>query len=278
MESDNILVRCPAGHELQAARADLGKLLSCPVCGQKFSPGGVGPPQARAAGRPATLSSADGTLPRPVSVPRFTVWMVVLWLVFEVASGFNAFIQMSAPANPQAANPASLLMGCFTVMVGVAAVVLQLMWIHRIHSDALRGRGYREVSPGSALGLSFIPAFNFIWTAWTMKKLARFAASGAPSENPAADEGVRAGTVCLFFGIIEALRTCVEILLGGVVAFNSFTQAGAGGPVDPLATAGPGFHVAVAVMATIGLIATIVYAWAVLKVQKSLYRFLGAAS
>ena len=42
----------------------------------------------------------------------------------------------------------------------------------------LRARGYREVSPGLALGLSFIPLFNWIWTGWTMKKLALFAAGG----------------------------------------------------------------------------------------------------
>lgn len=278
MESDNILVRCPAGHELQAARTDLGKVLSCPVCGQTFSPGGVGPPPARAAGAPAMLSSADGTIARPVSVPTFTVWMVALWVLFEVGCVFSAFAQMSAPANPQATNPASLLAVCFIAVIGVAAIALQLMWIHRIHSDALRGRGYQEVSPGLALGLSFIPVFNLIWTGWTMKKLARFAVSEAPSEVSAADEGVRAGTICLFFGIATALCTCVDTLVGGVVGFNSAMQAGAGGPVDPFATAGPGFHATMAVTSVFSLVATIVYAWAVLKVQKSLYKFLGAAS
>jgi hypothetical protein len=65
MDPNNALICCPAGHSLQASRADLNKVLCCPVCKQTFTPGGGPavqvPPDS--AGGPTLLSYADGTLP-----------------------------------------------------------------------------------------------------------------------------------------------------------------------------------------------------------------------
>jgi hypothetical protein len=206
-------------------------------------------------------------------------WLVGLWIAFEVLATIGNYAQMILGQDPQNPNPSFMLGQCFVILPFVAAVVLQLMWIYRIHADALRARGYREVSPGLALGLSFIPVFNLVWTAWTMKRLATFAAGGGEPPDQGAAETVRASTTCLYFGVAKALSQCLGAVMGLVLMFRSLGSlgpAGPMGPVDPLASAGPGFYAVGAITTLVSLAAVLVYARTVPKVQDSLYRFLGA--
>ncbi len=281
MDPNNTLICCPAGHQLQVVRTDLNKVLCCPVCKQTFMPGGgpaVQAPPGSPAG-PTLLSYADGTLPQPVTRPTYVRWLVGLWIVAEFLTAIGNYAQMAVGQDPQNPNPSFMFGQCFVILPFIAAVVLQLMWIYRIHADALRARGYREVSPGLALGLSFIPVFNLVWTAWTMKRLATFAAGGGEPFAQGAADVVRASATCLYFGVAKALAQCLGVIVGMVVVFRSVGAAGPAGPmgtVDPLASAGPGFHAFSAIITLVGLAAVLVYARTVPKVQDSLYRFLGA--
>jgi hypothetical protein len=209
-------------------------------------------------------------------------WLVGLWIVVEGLGAIVNFTQMiSGGSDPQNPNPLFLSVSCTLVLPYITVMVLQLMWIYRIHADARRARGYREVSPGLALGLSFIPLFNLVWTAWTMKRLATFAASGGESPDHGAAETVRASTVCLYFGVAKALSQCLGGVVGMVVLLRSVGApgpAGPLGPVDPLASAGPGVYALGTITTLVALAAVLVYARTVRKVQDSLYRFLGAMS
>src|SRR5262245_61817727 len=70
----NILTQCPAGHPLQVAAADAGKLLACPVCGTNFTVGG-------GAADAVSLRYADARSPGPITRPTYTGWLLGLWLV-----------------------------------------------------------------------------------------------------------------------------------------------------------------------------------------------------
>jgi hypothetical protein len=281
MHPDNVLIRCPNSHELQAARSDLGKVLSCPVCNTTFSTGAppASPPGPGGMTPPAAIDYAGHASPmllQPVKRPQYVGWLVGLWIAVEVLSTISSFASIIGGVDPM--KPSPLIMGanCFVTLFVIAAIVLQLMWIYRIHDDALRARGYRAVSPGMALGLSFIPVFNYIWTGWTMKKLAEFAASGERSQNAAALDAVRAATICFYFGIALTLTTCIGGAASGIVGFQSAMQAATQGPANPFASAGPGFLVVIAAMTLVRLVSVFVYAWVVKKLHASLYDSLGA--
>ena len=275
------MIRCPAGHELQAAKTDLGKPLCCPVCNQTFTLGGgaaaAPAPNVPASGAPTRLDYADGRIGLPVSRPGYVGWLIGFWIVVVVAGAVYNFASMGLGSDPQNPNPLHIAGSCFVGMGAIVAIVLQLMWIYRIHSDALRARGYREVSPGMALGLSFIPFFNYIWTGWTMKKLASFASGEGALQGVSASEAVRAATLCFGFGIAMATMSCIAGTAGAVVGFQAAMQAGPGGPVDPFATAGSGFYALMVLSNLVSLAATFVYVWAVRKLHHALYDFLGAA-
>ena len=252
MDPNNVLIRCPAGHELQAARDDLGKALSCPVCNITFTPGGV--PEAAAV--PQQLGYASSQLGRPVSRPGYVGWMVGLWVALEILSAINSFTTMTQ--DPMDPSLPMMAVGCFAFLVLIAAVVLQLKWIHRIHQDARQARGYTDVSPGLALGLSFIPFFNLIWTGWTLKKLAAFAAKQASEEASETAEVLRVATTCFYFGIAKAVGGCVGFILGFTVGIQSAMQTAQGvqitGEIDPFAAAGTSFWAATIVLTLVSVV------------------------
>jgi hypothetical protein len=266
---------------LQAARSDLGKVLSCPVCNTTFSTGALPVVSPGVGGMmpPAQIDYAGYASPPPflpVTRPPYVGMLVGLWIAAEILSTINTFVSIFSAADPTEPEPVTMLAGCFIGLIVIAAIVLQLMWIYRIHSDALRARGYRAVSPGLALGLSFIPAFNYIWTGLTMKKLAEFAASGERSHDAKALLAVRAATICFGFGIARAAATCVNGMAGGIVGFQSAMQAGGQQPVNLFASAGSWFYAVMLVMTAVSLASVFVYAWAVRKLHVSLYDHLGA--
>ncbi len=298
MDPNNVLIRCPAGHELQAARTDLGKTLSCPICNMTFtptaadeqtptSPGLTQPsgPQSQPQTPPYTppttpheVGYAGSGLGRPAFRPAYAGWLVGLWIAVTFLSIPLNFMQFSGMQNPQAINPVQTFGSCFLLIIAVPAVVLHLMWIYRIHDDARRTRGYQEVSPGLALGLSFIPMFNYIWTGWTMKKLAAFAAREGDAQFPRSSVGLRAATRCFHIGIAVAVVSCIAGIAGGVIGFQAAMRAAPGSVVNPFADIGPGFWLLMVFSTVLSVVGVFVYAWAVLKVQASLYDYLGAPS
>ncbi len=195
-----VIVQCPKGHELQAAQEHLSATLACPVCGIEFIPQAGGPGPGVQLNAPAALTYAGGDLlTKPVDYPSMTTWMIWLWLVAAIIQ----FLQQTAVAlmGPQGSADPSQLSGpemtilgiafvgsCVTAILILIAFVLQLMWIHRIHTDAKRAGKYQKVSPGLALGLSFVPVIHNIWTAWTLRSLSSFVVEkngGLQGENSA---------------------------------------------------------------------------------------------
>ena len=306
IDPSNVLIRCPNGHDLQAAKPDLLKPLACPVCNVTFTPtapteaGASQTPPTDAAGTPTptTLTYGPPGLGHPISYPAYTNWMLGLWIAFFAC---NAIGQLWQLANPQSVDPnnfpdpglamAALFISCFKMMGGMAAFVLQLMWIYRIHQDALRARNYRAVAPGLAIGLSFVPLFNLIWTAWTMKRLAGFAASGADEgegnedsvgNNRGDSEAVRAAGLCLAAGIAFLLMTCISWSFMGAALMDVAREsqlAGAQGIDQQRMTQQMMDNVPTAIQILLPLVSVagvLIYARAVRRLEASLYPFLGA--
>lgn len=201
MDQNYVIVQCPKGHELQAAREHLTATLACPVCGIEFVPQApAGVATANLPEFPSTMSYA-GTdlLSQPIDYPAVTPWMTWLWMGAGIVQTLQVLALMTVGqptmtvGQPQLTGPLVAVMavvGVMSCLSGIAilvAFVLQLIWIFRIHKDARRARDYRKVSPGLALGLSFVPIIHSIWTAWTLRNLAKFSAEtiGAQGgENP----------------------------------------------------------------------------------------------
>src|SRR5262245_48818753 len=89
----HILTQCPGGHQVQVALEHAGKLLACPVCGATFTAGAAGGTRSPVQftefpmdgtgtiGSPVMLRYADTTARMPVRRPRYTKWMLGLWIV-----------------------------------------------------------------------------------------------------------------------------------------------------------------------------------------------------
>lgn len=224
MDPNNVLIRCPNGHELQAAKADLAKPLACPVCNVTFTPDGGTVPTAMATGMEApgtgggaAVDYARDMLSSPIEYPGYTNWMLGLTVGTYMLTAVFSLLNLGGPDAGDSTTPSmgQMMLPCFSSIAGLAAIVLQLMWIYRIHKDAQRARGYASVSPKLALGLSFIPVFNFVWTAWTMKKLAGFSWREDAAEDSAESRALRATSLCLLAGIALALSNCVTFGLAG---------------------------------------------------------------
>lgn len=297
IDPNNVLIRCPNGHQLQAAKTDLDKPLACPVCNVTFTPSPSGaapeapPVPAGGAGAPETLSyGMPGTpaLQEPVTYPPYTQWMIILWVAVYVLQAINGLYQMANPPdidpqNPFAGQMVSLMVfGCFVGAGTIAAIVLQLMWIYRIHKDARRARNYQAVSPGLAIGLSLIPLFNLIWTPVTMRKLARFATDPDESGGSAGNRAFYAATVCLVAGIAILVTYCAVFSAMLPAYMKGFNNIQALGPqnMDQQALQREimaSIPAAVQIFsAIVPAVAAVIYYWAVRKLEAALYPFLGA--
>lgn len=299
IDPENVLIRCPQGHELQAARADLNKPLACPVCNVTFTPSAAEPGSPPAvlppsptgvegAPAPVTMGYADAMLTKPIAYPGFTNWMLGLWIATTLLNAIFSVITLISPPtiDPQAPNIGmaigSGLFGCVNGGMSLAAVILQLMWIHRVHTDARRAKHYEGVSPGLALGLSFIPIFNYIWTGLTMKKLAAFANTSDREDRRVAEEAVKMTGLCFILGIIYVLTTCITLAImvpPFMEMMKTMTQGG-GQAMDQAAlqkqmTDAIPASVQLLVQA-ITIVGMLVYVFAVRKLEASLYPFLGA--
>lgn len=292
INDDNVLIRCPNGHELQTAKADMHKKLACPICSTIFSPADGQASPGGAAGTmtdPHVLDLAAGRLGQPVTYPAYTNWMLAAWIISTVVqAGGTVFQHISPPQtggqwqNPTAAVGAMGL-SCMLGAIALTAIVMQLMWIYRIHADARRAGQYDGASPGLALGLSFIPAFNYIWTALLMSRLARFSASADAADEPAEAPAIKATKINLVFSFFLGCSCLVTGAYGAKAFLESMRLAmGQGGqPLTPelqrqiteSATPPTAWTIA---SVTLSIIAVCVYAWAVRKMERSLYPRLGA--
>lgn len=111
---------------------------------------------------------------RPLEAPGYTIWLIAFWVMVVAMS----IMQHLAGRGVEGTNPALIILGCVNGVLLVTAVVLQLMWVHRVHQDARTWGGYRDVSPGLALGLAFVPLLGMLWVAWCMLKLAGWYGQG----------------------------------------------------------------------------------------------------
>ncbi len=139
----------------------------------------------------AHLSAAEGYVlaDRPLEAPGYTLWLMACWLMI-VGLGTMRYLAMR---EVDTANMATQILGCFNMVLMIVAVVLQLMWVYRLHRDARTWGGYRDISPGLALGLAFIPMLGMLWVAVCMVKLTNW--YGRP-DLPGPDLSRRAAGTC----------------------------------------------------------------------------------
>lgn len=297
IDPENVIVHCPNGHELQAAREHISQALTCPVCSVEFVPqvkdNAVPPPPTDA----ATLGYAGTELLRqPVEFPGYTSWMLWIWMGLAILQVLNAIV-MPFLVDPEQMKPGQapnvnsglvvfgMAFGCIFLVAFCAAVVLQLMWIFRIHKDAKRSQKYADVSPGLALGMNFVPMACFVWTAWTMRKLSTFVASFDKADQPDVANRIAASETatrsCFISSIVITLFWCVVMSVFIVAIYGAFQNAmGPGGNFDQakyqqeVNSAMPPWSQMAGPI--IGLVGTVIYFNAVRKLEAALYPFLGA--
>ncbi len=176
-----------------------------------------------------------------------------------------------------------IFVGCGVLIALTTAIVMQLMWIYRIHRDARNGGGYDRISPGLALGLTFIPFFNYLWTGVAIKKLAAFA--DERSSQMATNQVTPIANICMLFGIIVLLTNCTSLSITGsawLKVLPDMQAAGSSGMSSPamqqkiMASMPSWLPMWDIVEKIISLVAVIVYFKTVLKLENVLYPALGA--
>ncbi|MCA9257428.1 MAG: hypothetical protein KDA33_17395 [Phycisphaerales bacterium] len=293
-DSNYVIVHCPKGHELQAAHEHLTATLSCPVCGIEFVPQSSGPAAGMAPpSRPdsAGLSYAGGTLAKPVEYPGITtamLWLFLMSSIFMLAGTILSFlmkdtlIAIQSGSTDQMAKAVPIgAAACVGSVCWLVAIVLQLIWVYRIHTDAQQAGGYEEVSPGLAIGLTFIPWFNYIWTGIAMRKLARFAdGSRGPGAAATGVSAVAATTRCLYAGILLGVGNFSVAMYNGVKQMSAMQAAmsNSGKPTpEQLAEQYGGSSMSITIgAAALSLVCVLVYFASVRKLEASLYPALGA--
>ncbi|HWL95133.1 MAG TPA: hypothetical protein VNT79_16555 [Phycisphaerae bacterium] len=296
IDPDYVLLRCPHGHDLQAARTDLGKELACPVCNAVFatSPGDAGPPPPPASGADQVgyATSTDVRILPRAKFPGYTTWMLALWIA---VFGWITLRVIWNTLDPTIADPSELkklpmpvlmtltMLDCSSFVCLFAAAVLQLVWVYRIHADALKYANYSGVSPGLALGLSLIPAFNVPWTGFALSRLASFAAAGERRRDATALAAVHATKAALLTGILVAISMCSIFGLSIAAAYSAYKAAAAQGierdspemqaRIAEAAAHSPILTVALLLICTASVVT---YLFAVRRLEASLYARLGA--
>lgn len=296
MDLNYVIVHCPRGHELQAAREHLTATLSCPVCGIEFVPqAGTAQPTGMAPvpATPPSISPIEyaGTANRePADYPGVTtpmLWSFLIAAVFLSIGTILNLVYRDVLIESQKGNierPGGLIMlgasSCFGLLGWLVGIVMFLIWIHRIHKDARNAGGYSQVSPGLAVGLSLIPWFNYIWAGITMKKLAKFTRGLAP-ESRNGDSAIAATSLCLLAGILLAIANLGIFLFNMSIQMTSIQAAmKSGGKPDPTIAAkalATGPLTAGIAAAILGLVCAVIFYVAVKRLEAALYPALGAA-
>ena len=287
-DTEHVVVRCPNGHDLQAAREHLSRPLACPICNTTFTPtGGPAATPTTPPTSPQPLNYANRSVLAPVERPAFTHWLIVAWFVTQVVELINSLatrfggVTVDPTQTTSPATGALILLGAAGAVGLWVGLVLHPMWMHRVHSDAVRARGYRTISPGMALGLSFVPLFNFIWAGWTMQKLVAYSEAGTePSSSRSPASAAARG--CLVAGAV----LCVSHIAWNILLLNAVMSQ-----MPELFAAGsdPGSMVSfvndliqgplrnsVLTLSVIKVVGVLAYARAIRRTESVLYSFLKA--
>ncbi len=293
IDPNNVLLQCPNGHELQAARADIHQDLACPVCSVVFTPqvprDPVPGPFNSAQSSVAMQYAVRGAIGGRAAYPGYTGWMIVLWIVGALMLGaltiYSALVQEDYdPAKPSTGMLAGALgVLCLGLPAAIAAIVLNLIWIHRVHKDAEAYGGYNGISPGMALGISFIPIANLIWIAWTLHKLGQFSSEGERQSDPAAMRGAHAARTCLIVAVVLTAIICITTSIMFVSSNHALKEAQAEGlklgtpeyarRIQELTAFPPAITIGDML---IRMLSVLVYLYTVRAVETSLYTKLGA--
>ncbi len=303
IDPNHVLIRCPQGHELQAARDDLDKELACPICNTTFlareKPAST--PDAPATSAATSVDRAAGVDYAPVEeirnvsrvkYPAYTTWLLGLWVAVLVWVTIKIILKTLNPAMADAESlrqsslPVFMLVGivdCSAILCLPVVLVLQLMWIFRIHKDARRYGHYDTIEPMLALILSFIPFLNVPWTAFAMLRLAVFSAQGDRAKNTEAASAVHAAKACLVTGLLVAVSFGFIFMLAIVSGYQAHSIALQQGiaPNSPemhqriaeAAALSPVFAIALQLICTASVVT---YVFAVRRLEASLYERLGA--
>lgn len=132
---------------------------------------------------PSPLGYANADLPRKgalmppgtglIARPRNVSWFLavsIAWLLINVLFYVSFHYDLNR-TNPNFARPLLLVLAWFVTGAGVLAAWLTL--VHKVHTDVrnLTGGGY-DISPGKAVGFSFIPGFSAFWVVYMPSRLA----------------------------------------------------------------------------------------------------------
>lgn len=287
MDPNYTIVRCPAGHELQAERQHLHLALTCPVCGVTFTPGRPAGGVDATFEAPPPITVGYATSGRvPPSIPAYTTAMLVLWIIwFGSLCGFSIYQAISPlefdPNKPPSNMGSIMALGfgaCVVLIAFVVAVVFQLMWIHRIHRDAAI-LNYNRISPGLALGLSFIVLFNYAWTGWALWKLAEHSDQQSAQRGQALPPLAGFGRIVFMLGVVLLLSGVLGSVLGVYAQVKSAQLAAQGlslSEIQKQMTELIPLPVQL-IQAIVPFGAAIAYAVFVKRLERKLYALLGAA-
>lgn len=281
--SPHLLIRCPAGHELQVAAEHLHQAVQCPICQTIFTPGASAPPTPAMSG-PIYLQYADAGIRRPISPPQYTQWMVWLWIIALALLMVSSFLGAINGTSPFFNTDSSALGGIFALVMSLncfgglailAGFIMQLMWIHRIHQDTASAHLYYDISPGLALGLSFIPLFSSPWTAWTHYKLAQHVRDRPGGDPTIANAAIRASVWTLVLAILASVIRIAGFFIGMAIGVQAIAA-------NPAAFSSPGTTSTQPVISPIAnwmdfgtvafnLLMTVAWGIMVLRVEKCIY-------
>lgn len=132
---------------------------------------------------PSPLSYANADLPRkgglapvgsgPSGRPRNVLWFLFVsigWLVLNVLTVASFRYDLNR-YDPNFARPLLLALAWF--LTGIGVLICWLMLVYAAHKDVrnLTDGGY-DISPGKAVGFSFIPGFSAFWIVYMPARLA----------------------------------------------------------------------------------------------------------
>ena len=168
-------------------------LLQCPNCGRavtraELEPAGICPTCALQ--RPAQFPpiatapvSLGYTIPtnnasetdrlRPRGIIAFAIVAIVMFILSAVIA-VRAYFNVGASLDESTQQMIILASTCAFLLLTLTAAILWLLWVYRVHADlrSLTAAQY-SISPGEALGFSFIPLFDAFWASYMPFRLAR---------------------------------------------------------------------------------------------------------
>jgi hypothetical protein len=117
-----------------------------------------------------------GSAQRASIKPRSVVPFLVISILMCLAGGVVAYLAWFGSRGPRGLGSSMALpiVGtCSFLLLAIPAVVLWLIWVYSAHGDVQRlSGGAYSITPGKALGFSFIPGFDAFWVVYMPYRLA----------------------------------------------------------------------------------------------------------